>query len=163
MDKNGRIFGKVSVVDIIIVLAVLVLGAGLAYRQLSREVRQIVSADAVFYVTLESKQLRGFSVDAVSVGDVMYKQHDRQSLGVVKEIKVAPGVDYLLKSDGTAVLAEMEERYTAFITLECRGNINETGYFVNGNTHIAEGSEVVLVSNRVFIPNTSVYRIFEGD
>ncbi|MCL2217634.1 MAG: DUF4330 domain-containing protein, partial [Defluviitaleaceae bacterium] len=35
IDKNGRLFGKVSIIDILIVAAVLVLGIGFLYRQTS--------------------------------------------------------------------------------------------------------------------------------
>jgi hypothetical protein len=59
------------------------------------------------------------------------------------------------------VLAEMEDRYRVFITLECVGTVNEMGYYINGNMHIAEGSEMVLVSNRVILPDSLVYRISE--
>jgi hypothetical protein len=82
-------------------------------------------------------------------------------MGRVVALEVKPATEYLLRSDGTAVLAEMDDRYRLFITIECIGTITDVGYYVNGNLHIAEGSEMVLVSNRVILPDSLVYDIRE--
>lgn len=161
IDEKGRLFGKVSILDIAIVLMVIGLGAGFIYKRTSPEIRQVVNANTTFYVTLAANQLRSFSVDAVNEGDLMYKQHDRQALGRVVKLEALPATDFLLLGDGTAELAEMEDRYRLFITVECVGSVNDRGYYVNGNMHVAEGSEMVLVSNKVILPDSLIYEISE--
>jgi hypothetical protein len=161
IDEKGRLFGRVSIIDILIVLAVIGLGLGFIYKRISPEVMQIVNADATFYVTLATNRLRSFSVEAISEGDLMFKQHDRQSLGRIVKLEIKPATDYLLRPDGTAELAEMEDRYQTFITVQCTGAITDAGYYVNGSMHIAEGSEMVLVSNRVILPDSVIYTISE--
>jgi hypothetical protein len=161
LDQKGRLFGKVSVIDLLILLAVVGLGLGYVYQRTSPEILQIVNADTKFYVTMTANRMRGFSVDAVDIGDIMYKQHDRQPLGTVVKLETEPATDYMLYPDGTAVLVEMEERYRMYITLESTGSITDVGYHVNGIMHIAPGSEIVLVSNRLLIPDSWVHAISE--
>jgi len=161
IDKNGKIFKKVSIIDVLIILAVLDVAIGFVYRQTNQRLVQIFNADTPFYVTIHGEGLRHFIIDAVDIGDVVYRRHSRQPLGRVIQIDVEGAQDILLRSDGTASLVPSEGRYDIFITLESLGSITEVGFFVGGNDHIARGSEVELVSNRVFIPTATVYFVGE--
>jgi hypothetical protein len=161
LDDRGRLFGRVSLIDIILLVTALGLGLGYVYQRTSQEINQIVNADTAIYVTLAANQMREFSVNAVEVGDVMYRQHDRQPLGTVVRVEAEPATEYLLRPDGTAERVPMEDRYRTFITLECTGSVTEAGYYVNGNLHIAPGIEMVLVSNRVIIPESQVQAVSE--
>ena len=159
IDNKARLFGKVSIIDIIIVLAILALGVGFAVRETSPGLGGILNPDTPFYVTISGDGLRHFIVDAVSVGDVMFRHHGRHPLGTVVDIDIQPAMDYLHRLDGTAVLVETEQRYKIYITLASTGSIRDIGYLVNGTDHIAPGSEVALISNRAFIPDGRVHSI----
>ena len=161
IDNQGRLFKKISIVDVLIIVAILAVVVGYVYRQTSERLEVIINPTTPFYVTIHGAGIRHFIVDAVDVGDVMYRRHSRQPLGRVVEIHVEPAMDILLRSDGTAALVPSEGRYDIFITLESIGSITNVGYFVGGNDHIARGSEVELVSNRVFIPTAEVYFVGE--
>ncbi len=161
IDEKGRLFGKLSLLDLFVVIIVLGLAAAFLYKQMSGEVRQLVNAGDKFYVTIAGTKLREFSVNAVSEGDIMYRQYDRDPLGKVVKIETEQATDYMLKTDGTVINAPMEERFTAYITVECTGSITDTGYYAGGTTHIAEGNEIILVSNRVRINETKVSYVGE--
>lgn len=160
--SNGKIFGKVSVIDIILVAAVLILAVGFLFTRTSGRIQQIIGANTPLEVVIQSEGLRQFVVDAVSEGDIMFRYHDRHALGTVTNVRVTPAMDYFHMPDGSVILAEMEDRYTIQITLSSVGSVRENiGYFVNGNDHIAPGSEIALTSNRVRIPEGRVYSIRE--
>ena len=159
IDDKGRVKGRISIIDIILVVALLVLSAGFAYRNLSPRLAPIVNPTDVFYVTITQTRLRHFVTDAIDVGDVVFRQHERNPIGRVTHIELRPAFDYMLKTDGTVVLAEMEDRHTIFITVEAMGSITERGFFINGNDHVAPGSHMALTSNRVFIPDGRIYSV----
>ena len=159
IDKNGKIKGRVSIIDIVIVLAVLVLAAGFVYRNTSDRLRDILRPDTTFYVTVETNRLRTLNVDAVEVGDIMFRMDSRQPFGEVVEIRTEPATNNIWHSDGTITEAEMEGRYLLTLVLRSSGSITETGYFVNGIDHIASGSDVMLVSQRLFLPVIQVREI----
>ena len=161
MDEKGRLFGKVSVIDMLVVLAVAGLAAGFIYKHMSRDIQQIINADARFYVTFKAVQLRDFSVDAVSEGDIYFRRFDSQAMGKVARVDIHPGTDIMLKTDGTAVLAEMEDRYTLYLTIECTGSVTDAGYYINGYMPVAEGQEFSIHSNRQQLTETNVYRVAE--
>jgi len=162
IDNSGKIKGRVSIIDIILIAALVVLLAGFMYRQMSGRIGDIVRPSTPFEVIIQGEGLRHFIIDSVDVGDVMFRNHDRQPLGTVVAIDVEPSFDYLHRADGTATLAEMEGRYTIRLTLSSVGTVRANiGYFVNGIDHLAPGGEVALISNRVFIPDGRVYSIRE--
>jgi len=159
IDNKGRLWGKVSLIDIAIVLAVLVIGVGFAWRQAAPRLEVVMNPTDPFYITVESNRLRGVNVDAISVGDLMFRLHAHQPMGRVVDISVYPAMEVIRRSDGTAARVEMEGRYRVVLLLEAVGSINDDGYFVNGNDHIAPGSEIILVSNRVYLPVVLVYSL----
>jgi hypothetical protein len=162
INEKGQLFGKLSVIDLLVTLAVVALVAGLVYKRASGEVQQIVNASTPFYMTLKAEHAREYSVNAVGEGDVFFRQNDTQRLGTVVRVDTEPAEDIMVKTDGTALLAKSEDRYSLYITLACTGNISDAGYYVNGSTHLAEGNDVRLQSNRLEI-GTTVYRIAETE
>ena len=161
IDEKGRLFGKVSILDMIIVMAVIGLALGFVYRRAAPGVQQILQTDSVFYVTFVLEGVRDFTTNAVDTGDVFFRQHDRQPLGSVIRTDVKPATDILYKTDGTAVLAEVEGRYDLYLTLECRGSITDTGYYVNGSQQMAEGGRMRIQSNRI-LSGAMVYSVDES-
>jgi hypothetical protein len=149
LDKQGRLFGKVSVIDIalLILAAGLILGVG--YRRLSSKAAEIISADTSFYVTFMVEKVRDFSVNAVQEGDVFYQQYGQKPLGSVVKVWTEQAREVLKRQDGTAAYVPMEEKFNMYITLACMGNINESGYLINGSVQVSEGSDVRIQSNKV--------------
>ena len=160
VDKQGRLFGRISIVDIAIIIVVLALGAGFAYRRVAPHLDDILRPDETFYVTFEVNRIRSVIVDdAVVVGELLFRQHDRQALGRIVAVERMPAREIMQRTDGTAILATMEGRYALHITIEATGSITGSGYLVNGNDHMAPGAEVVLINSRVIFPLARVFSV----
>ena len=149
IDKQGRIAGKVSLIDIALVIVVAGLIIGFGYRRMSTVATVIVNTNTRFYVTLNVEPVRDFSINAINVGDIFYKQYEQQPLGTVVSIRKEKAREIIKRPDGTAVYAEMQDKYTLYVTLECTGNVNDGGYYVNGSSQISAGSDVTVQSNMV--------------
>ena len=154
IDNLGRIKGRVSIVDIIIVLAVLGIIAGFVFRQATPHFEELRSPDEEFYVTFEVNRLRSSLIadDTIVVGDYIFRQHHRQPLGRIVEVERMPATEVMQRSDGTALLAEMEERYMLHITIRATGTISESGFSANGNDVMSPGADIMLINHRVFFP-----------
>jgi hypothetical protein len=140
---------KINIIDAVVLLAVVGMLAGYAVRSLAPETRQVLEANATFYVTFEIENVRIYRANAVSVDDVFFQRHVGAALGHVVETWTEDAYDVIQRPDGTAMLMPVEDRYTLYITLEVTGNINETGYYINGNNHVAVGTQMQIRSNRM--------------
>jgi hypothetical protein len=149
IDRQGRLAGKVSLIDIALILIAIGLIIGLGYRRLAPKAVQIVVSDTKFYVTLVIEPIREFSLNAIHEGDVFYKQHEQQPLGKVLSTRSEPAKEIIKRPDGTPLYVPMEEKYSLYMTLECAGNVTDNGYFVNGNAQISEGGDLIIQSNMV--------------
>ena len=159
IDKHGKLFGRVSIIDILIVVAILALGIGFVIRQTSEGLATLISPNQPFYIVLETNRLRDVNLDAIAVGDTMFRLHSRDPMGTIVDIELHPATETMRRRDGVVVIAEMESRYRVVITLESQGSITSTGYFVNGLDHVAPGMEIVLVSNRIYLPAVTAYHV----
>ena len=151
IDEKGRLFGKISLIDIFVVLAVLVFAAGFVYNRTSQDIRRIIMPDTPMYVTFLVEGVREFSLDAVQEGDIFFRQHERVPLGTVSHITTGPTYDIIVRQDGTAALVPVEDRFNMYITLDAIGSITDTGYFVNGTQQMAAGGRISLQSNRLLV------------
>ena len=159
IDSKGRLFGKLSLMDLLVVVAVVGLCVGFFIRAMADETVQILNANQVFYTTLMIERVREFSVEAVHEGDIFYEQFGGL-LGRVVRVEVAPSDDILRRTDGTAVVAPVEGRYNVFVTLESRGNVNNAGFFVGGNNQLAVGAAMRIRSNKLEA-NAHVFHLSE--
>jgi hypothetical protein len=149
IDKQGRLFGKLSIIDIAVLVVIIGLLIGLGYRRLSSKAAVIVNADTKFYVTLVVERIRDFSLEAIDEGDIIYEQYAQQPFGKIVATETEQSKEVLKKPDGTISYVPMEQKFNLYATLECTGNVGDNGYYVNGNSQIAIGSDLRIQSNKV--------------
>ena len=71
IDKNGRLFGKISVIDVVVVLLVVILAVALRYKaQLPQTSTGTVDPQITF--TLWVRNQRPEILDAIHIGDGLY-------------------------------------------------------------------------------------------
>ena len=136
IDRNGRIFGKISVIDLVVAAVVVVLAAALYFK--SNQVhtgRSVVEQTITFQVRVRG--LDRYIADAVLVGDGLYDQNypsGGRAIGYITEVEVErdPGTK-LAESlgDGTAALVEAEDTVDLLITLEGKGLVENGRYSIN--------------------------------
>ena len=163
IDNKGRIKGRVSIIDIVLVVAAIGLVAGFLYTRMFGEARTIFAPSTPFEVVVRVEGARGILVDALNEGDVMFRRHERVAIGTVSNVEVEQAMAYIHRLDGVAVRVPIEERYTMYITLDAIGSERVRGYFINGIDHIAPGSEFSMISNMLYLPTGIVYSVTRMD
>ena len=136
IDRNGRIFGKISVIDLVVAAVVVVLAAALYFK--SNQVHTggtVVEQTITFQVRVRG--LDRYIADAVLVGDGLYDQNypsGGRAIGYITEVEVErdPGTK-LAESlgDGTAALVEAEDTVDLLITVEGSGLVDGRNYTLN--------------------------------
>ena len=158
-DSNGRLFGRISVLDILICTVVLVLAAGFLYSQVTEQIGAFVAPTSEFYVSFEANGLRPVNAEALSVGDTVFRRHENMPFGVVTSTSIETATAQMVRRDGTVEIVPVEGRYSLNFTVRVTGSVTSVGYFVNGNDHIGVGSIVIIVSYRAYFPESEVVGI----
>ena len=161
IDNQGKIRGRVSIIDVVIIVVVLALAGGFVYRWASPQIADILRAEETVHVTFEVNRVRDIiAQDSVIIGDKLFRQHETQlALGTIIAVENLPATELMPRTDGTALLATMEGRYSLRITIEAMGNIRNSGFFANGNIHLAPGAEIAIINNRFIFPLARVYSV----
>lgn len=136
IDRNGRLFGKVSVIDVLVVLVVVVLAAALRFKNHQAQTGNTVAEQPIVF------QVRALGVDnyvynALREGDGLYDQDyasGGKALGNITLIEVErdPGTKLVTTlHDGTAALVEADDTVDLLITVEGYGLVSDRTYILN--------------------------------
>jgi hypothetical protein len=157
IDEKGRLFGKISIIDICILLVVLIAVGGFAFKITRGSEILKVGADTPITMVLEIKGVRQFAVDAIDIGDEIYERNGPE-LGRVVGVRSEGYKDTLDLNDGTQVYTDVEGLYTLYITVEGTGRADEEGHFINGTRFVAVGSQIKIKSEKI-MSNASIYEV----
>ena len=151
IDEKGRFFGKVSAIDLVLLLAVVVLVIGFIHNRTSDDIGPIVRADTPLYLSMYAGGVRRYTIDAVNEGDLIFRQLEpAQALGTVVQIEARPHYRIESTSCGNARLVQVENRYDLHMVLAARGTVAATGFFINGISQMSPGQRVPMQSNKMF-------------
>lgn len=132
IDHNGRLFGKISVIDVLVVAVVAVLAVALSFKSSQTHTGTNVSNDSITYQVLVSG-VRTYVAEAIQCGDQMYDQ-DRTSggsLGTITDIEVMDGTKLAELQDGTVEMVPVADGQTLLLTIEGSGIVSEGRYLLN--------------------------------
>ena len=124
IDRNGRLFGKISVIDVIVILAIIVMAAAIYVKTHKPQTGSNVATTTIVYQMSVENQPE-YMLDAIQVGDQIYDKERSTggSLGTITDIQV---------SDGTYEIVPAQGRYNLLLTIEGQGLIDENeNYLLN--------------------------------
>ena len=132
IDHNGRLFGKISVIDVLVLAVVVVLAAALYFKSNQTHTGTSVTNNEITYQVLASG-VRNYVADAVREGDYMYDQ-DRSSggtLGKIVSIEVLPSGKMAEFNDGTVDTVPVEDGVDLLLTIQGSGILSDGRYLLN--------------------------------
>ena len=155
IDRNGRLFGKISVIDVIVLVVVAALVAAVFYRNRLPQTGTSVTTVPVVY-TMQLQNQPEYMLDAIQVGDQLFDQarSTNGSLGTITDIQVSDGTSLASFPDGTAAVVPAEGYYDLLLTIEAQAMIDGNGMVLINRVY-AMG----VNTNRTF---TTKYASFSG-
>ncbi len=149
LDDKGRIFGKVSIIDIAVILFICAAIGGAYFKFFMTPQGQAAGQFDTLIYQVEVKTVRQPSVDAIIEGAAVYDGESGNPIGEIIKKEVIPAKGYIEKADGTVVQAMIPERYDMLITVKTHGVENDHGFFAGGIIELKRGSDLRLRSKRI--------------
>lgn len=146
IDNKGRLFGKVNIVDLLIVLLLVVAIGATVYKFGFSAHNDVNETNMKIEYVLKASGVRDFTLDSIKIGDSIYDDETDKPLGVITAVEAKDAMDYALKADGTTVYTAKPGRYDAYITVESDARILDGGYFANGTKEIGVFSNIQIYS-----------------
>ncbi|MBQ3181590.1 MAG: DUF4330 domain-containing protein [Clostridia bacterium] len=154
IDKKGKLFGKISIIDICVILVIIVgiLGAyftvsTLNSGKLSDNSKLALNSSSPLVsatVTFEVKGVRAMTKDALCEGDEVYETEDNKFIGTISKVTSKPAESEYIANDGTFYKAVIPEKYDVQIFVDVSGKNTQTGFHTESELQLLYGKEIEI-------------------
>ncbi len=132
LDEHGRLFGKVSIIDVFVILIVLALGAALYIKFNVLDFTSKSGETDTLTYTVKISGVRQYTVDGLMIGDLLYDTNSSSyAIGTISAIDITDAKKAAETLDGTIVLGDFEGRYDITLTVTADGVESGGRYLVN--------------------------------
>jgi len=146
IDSNGRLFGKVSIIDVLIVALVIAAAFFLAVRYLSSRDNPIGPGSSLdeLEVKFYSEEVNDFVVDAIMEGDSAKEFAQYANFGAVVKVERADSITWVGDFDGIINPSSKDGHYSSVtVTTRVRGRITDIGFDLDGTNYFV-GKTVIM-------------------
>lgn len=173
IDEKGKIFGKISIIDLFVILVAIVGVVGIFMTKSKLDNEKILSDDSQMLISssaeldkleieLQVKEVRDVTRDSIIVGDDVYLVSSDKILGTVSRVESKPAMRDVVSKNGVVYSAPVPERYDVTIVVETTGKQNEKGYYTASNTQILFGREMEIKTSTIqTIPTVKDIKVTE--
>lgn len=150
IDKKGKLFGKVSIIDIII-LALVIVGFALFFRQMGIK-KSAMTGQGVqnIEITFYQPEVNDFTAKAIKIGDPAKESFRDVSFGEVVDIQVGDPVSYDYNENGEFVASAREGYNSITIKTRTKGNIDQNHIQLQGEEFYIGDPIMFKVGNAIF-------------
>ena len=141
VDEKGKIFGKLNIVDLGIVLLLILAFASVGYKVVREKF--IERESAVIDYTLCVEGVRDQSVQAINmVYENIVDAENEDALGDIIDVRVEQAAKIVQKTDAEYTKAFYPDKYDLYITIETKGVVSKDGYFTDSGKKILYGDTI---------------------
>lgn len=142
IDKRGRLFGWINIIDLFISIVLIVLIGFGAYKVLKVNPTVAVNTEKVTMVYF-IQEVRDVTYNAIEEGEIA-KDYDKNTVyGKVVKKEALPAKKMINTADGRMVEAEIPDRFDVKIYIEGDAVVSKTGVYM-GNQEVRVGYNVAI-------------------
>lgn len=144
IDEKGRIFGKVSVIDLIVITLALIAVLAIFERANQNAQYQEITSEDSFSYSILIEGIRERTVASFQPGDEIFGDPSGDLMGKIEEIEVREAKRTIPTLDGRFVEGPVQDRYDVLLHIKADGRISQGSYLVG------RAEEVSLNSRKKF-------------
>ena len=154
IDRDGRLFGKISVIDLLVIAAVAVIAAAVYVKNNATPTGSGTVREQSITFQIQTVGMEDYLTDAIRVGDKVYDANYSSGSGPAGEITQVqvlndPGIALEENmQDGTAPQIEVEGTVDLLITVRGSGVSDGRSYTINRVYEVGVNSSRTYRTNR---------------
>lgn len=144
IDENGKLFGKFSVIDAIVVLAVICLCILAASKVFMN--KNVVSVTKYEIETeYKIKDIKEFHKNSIKVGDKIYVKGSEKPVGEIIEVRAEPADKYAPNAAGEFVRYASKDSYDVTVkVVQTAVKDSKSGYLIGKDQKLQVGSDYIF-------------------
>lgn len=141
LDDKGRLFGKINLLDLAVVLVVLAAVGYLGYGYMNPETTMPAGEDKKIQVTFMVPQVKQPTIDQLQVGTVVTESKTARTMGKIVAVKTVPA-----KVTGPAGEYESKFAFDHYVTVEGNGRVVPDGVTMLNGLEMWVGGQNFMVA-----------------
>lgn len=156
INKDGKLFGKISIIDILVVLLIAVAALGV-YSRFFVGNEKVETASSHIEYTLKISGVREGTFDALKTfKGPLYDTTTKEYLGEIIDVTAKNAVSSVDTANGLIKETTLPDRFDVIATVRVDGKINSSGYYTATNQVIAAGGTLTFTSKAAKTSGTIV-------
>lgn len=151
IDKNGKLFGKLSIIDLIAILLIVTAIVVVCIKFIGKNEKTAIDKISVEY-TLSIEGIRDYSVDAINKANKVYSSPNDDEKVYVGEIiskEITPAKKLVQQSSGEYTYIDVPDKYDVVIKIKAEVTKDYYGYFFSDNLQLLSNSEFSIYNDYV--------------
>lgn len=133
LDEKGRLFGKISIIDLLVIVVIVGVVAWFGYSMFGKNLRTEVSQrEEETEIVVVASGMRPTTAEAIAKGGKIFEFKTGACVGEVVGVETEPTVVWLLEGDGRWVQTQSDDKVDAFVTIRGTARIGENVITMNG-------------------------------
>ncbi len=133
LDEKGRIFGKVSLIDLAVVLVLVGAAVWFGYSMFGKNLKSEVAArEQETEIVVVTTGIRTTTAEAIAKGGRIFEFKTGACIGEVVSVSTEPAVVTLIEGGGKWVQMESPDRVNAFVTIKGIARLGENVITMSG-------------------------------
>lgn len=150
IDEKGRLFKKINIVDLAIILIIAVSICATVYKFGFSKHKSVATSDTKITYVVKVKAIRDVAESALNVGDSVFEKTTKKPIGKIIDKRKEIAKEVVNMADGSLQKeVEIPEKYDVYLTIEDEGIVSDEGYFLDGNYQIGVFSSINLFTRTV--------------
>ncbi len=135
IDKNGKLFGKINIIDLLIILVIVAAAAFLASKFLGGSDGAANSSKTKVAIEFYANSAPAGIGDSLEAGAAAYEDSTENGFGKVTEFSSEPAYTYEAGKDGETVKVPTIGYDFLYVTVEVEGELLEDGIKLDGKLY----------------------------
>lgn len=132
LDEKGRLFGKVNLLDLVVLLAVLAVAGRFGYGRWQGQQAAPTGEDVTLKVVMRFAAVAEPTLKWVKVGDKIYDSKSNTFMGEVTEVRHEQAVVVTTDDDGRTYEHLSKNRFDFFVTVGGQGRVSSNMVTLSG-------------------------------
>ena len=136
IDKNGKIGGKINLIDFLIVIFVLAAIAFVVFRFFSfkKDDTEKAESDRVV-IEFTCAEVNDYTVEQLEIGAPALDGYTDNDFGVLTDFKLDEAISYTYNDTGDTVAMVIPDSKSVVLTFECDATLDDNGFFINNSRY----------------------------
>ncbi len=148
VDKKGKLFGLINIVDLCVILVVLVAIGAIYFKFNLSSHSDIAASNDKVVVTFKVTSVRDFTAKQFETGDKLFLDEDDSFIGEVVRVSEEPSADYIKTIDGKIKKAQQPDKFDVYVDVECSAYIDGDKVYIHG------GKQLYLEQENIYYTDT---------